>query len=225
MQKFSSIRERAELRKGGKKALVALLPLITSREELAQLSDDRYLSLMVKVVNQAGFNWSVIEKKWPQFEEAFFDFNTEKLSRLSIEQWEAYTKDVRVVRNWQKIKATMMNVGFVRQVSAEYGSFGKFIADWPQDDQVGLMNYMKKHGSRLGGQSAQWFMRYVGKDSYVTTPDMIQAIRNSGVEIAENPSSQRDFKKIQDTMNRWRQESGLPYTHLSKIAAFSIGEL
>ncbi len=223
MKKFSIIIKQAEKRKGGNAELKKLLPSVLSAEELLKVGDDRFLAMMAKAIHQAGFNWSVIEKKWPQFEEAYFGFNVNKLGRLSPEQWEAYMKDVRVVRNWQKIKAVMDNVGFMHQEISLHGSFAAFMAGWPENDQIGLMSYMKKHGSRLGGQTAQWFMRYIGKDCFVVTKDVVLAIQNADIDIADNPTSKRDLKKIQDVMNEWQQQTSLPYAHISKIAACSVG--
>jgi len=223
MKPFSDIRARAAGRKGSDETLAALLPSFLSDEELARLGDDRCLAMMTQTINQAGFNWTVIANKWPQFEEAFYGFDIGRLSYLSPEEWEAYTQDRRVVRNWQKIKAVMENVGFIMDIAEEHGSFTRFLAAWPSSDQVGLLQVLKKRGSRLGGHTGQWFLRYVGKDSFVTTRDVTLALREAGVDIAENPSSQRDLKRIQAAFNEWRDETGLPYTHLSKIAAYSIG--
>ncbi|MEQ8953017.1 MAG: DNA-3-methyladenine glycosylase I [Gammaproteobacteria bacterium] len=186
--------------------------------------EDRYLAMMTQAVFQAGFSWKVIRNKWPQFEEAFFGFDPHKLKLLSPEQWEAYTRDTRVVRNWQKISALRDNVGFVLDVADEYGSFGNFLAQCPESYQVGLLANLKKHGSRLGGQSAQWFLRTMGKDCFILGRDVVSALRGAGLEIAESPSSQRDLNKIQQQFNRWHDETGLKYSHLSRIAACSVGE-
>ena len=182
MKKFATILKRAEQRKGGESALNKLLPRVRSRKTLASTTDDRYLSVMTKCINQAGFNWSVIEKKWPQFEEAFFQFDLDKLAFLSAEQWEAYMQDVRVVRNWQKISALRDNIAFVQSVSAEHGGFGRFLADWPASDQIGLMHYLKRHGSRLGGKTCQWFLRRVGKDGFILSADVVTALQQAGVD-------------------------------------------
>lgn len=224
MTKFEKIRERAEARKGGAAALKRLLPEVATRMQLLALGDDRYLAMMTKCINQAGFSWKVIENKWPEFEQAFFGFDPHKLGLLSAEQWEAYTGDRRVVRNWQKIKALQENVFFVQEQARRCGSFGTFIADWPTSDQVGLMAYLKKHGSRLGGQSALWFLRRTGKDGFILSRDVMVALRGSGLEVAEQPTSQRDLKKVQARFNAWHDETGLPYSHLSRIAACSVGE-
>lgn len=224
MKKFDQIWRRAEKRKGGKQGLEKVLPKVSSNRKLKNLGDDRYLSMMTKVINQAGFSWKVINNKWPEFEEAFLGFDTFKLSLLSPEQWEDYTSDRRVVRNWQKIKALQDNVFFVNEVAREYGSFGKFIADWPVADQISLLAYLKQHGSRLGGNSGMYFLRFVGKDGFVLGRDVVAALRGAGVEINETPTSKRDLNRVQDAFNQWHEETGLSYSHLSRIAACSVGE-
>ncbi len=222
--KFNTIRERAEKRKGGSKALIKLMPEVASKAKLSKLGDDRYLAMMTKCINQAGFSWRVIENKWPEFEEAFHGFNPRTLGLLSPEQWEAYTADRRVVRNWQKIKALQDNVFFVQQVAREHGGFGKWLAEWPSEDQVGLMAHLKKHGSRLGGQTALWFMRRMGKDCFICSRDVVTVLRSVGLDIAEQPSSKRDLLIVQAQFLSWREETGLPLSHLSRIVACSTGE-
>ena len=224
MPKFQSIQDRAEKRKGGPKPLAKLLPDVASKRKLQATPDDRYLSMMTRCINQAGFSWKVIENKWPEFEEAFFGFKLEKLGLLSPEQWEAYASDRRVVRNWQKIKALQENVFFVQEVSREHGSFGKFIAKWPGSDQIGLMAYLKKNGSRLGGKSALWFLRRMGRDCFILSKDVVTVLNSIGLDIAANPTSQRDLKKVQAQFNQWQEETGLPLSHLSRICACSVGE-
>ena len=224
MSGFDEIQSRAQSRKGGARALKALLPKVATNKQLIELGDDRYLAMMTKAINQAGFSWKVIENKWPSFEEAFLGFDPRKLSYLSPEQWEAFTSDKRVVRNWQKIKALQDNVFFVQDESRRSGGFGKFIAQWPVDDQIGLMAYLKKNGSRLGGQSALWFLRRVGKDCFIPARDVVVLLRSIGLDIAENPTSKRDLTKIQAQFNEWHIETGLPYSHLSRIAACSVGD-
>ena len=224
MSGFEDIRLRAEARKGGARALKAMLPTVATKKQLIELGDDRYLAMMTKSINQAGFSWKVIENKWPSFEEAFLGFDPRKLSYLSPEQWEAFTSDKRVVRNWQKIKALQDNVFFVQDESRRSGGFGQFIANWPVEDQIGLMAYLKKHGSRLGGQSALWFLRRVRKDCFIPARDVAVLLRSIGLDIAENPTSKRDLSKIQAQFNEWHVETGLPYSHLSRIAACSVGD-
>ncbi len=221
---FKDIHHKAIQRKGGENQLNKLLSPVISSKQLSKVGDDRFLAMMCKAINQAGFNWTVINNKWPQFEEAFFKFDVEKLVFMPQEQWEAYTKDKRVVRNWMKIKAVMENTGFVYYTAQDHGSFAQFIADWPTSDQIGLLAYLKKNGSRLGGNTGHWFLRYVGKDCFTTSHDVIGAIQQQGHDIKDHPTSKRDLKIVQSVFNQWHEDTGLCYTHLSKIAAYSRGE-
>lgn len=223
MQKFKYIYQSALARKGGEEELDNLLLPPLSNEVLSQKGDDRFLASMTQAINQAGFNWTVIANKWPQFEEAFFGFNINKLVHLSPDEWGNYMYDKRVVRHGPKLRAVMDNVYFIEREALKHGSFAKFIANWPKNDQVGLLLYLKKHGSRLGGKTGQWFLRYVGKDCFVMSRDVILAIQNAGYDVANKPTSKRDLQKVQDAFNRWKDETGLSYTSLSRIAAFSIG--
>jgi len=224
MTSFASIRARAAKRKGGEAALAALLPKVASARTLAKLSDDRVLAEMTKRIFSAGFVWSVIENKWPGFEAAFLGFAPKRLLSKPDEFWEGLTGDKRVVRNPQKIMAVRANAQFVADVAREHGSFGKFLAEWPVHDQVGLLELLGKRGARLGGRTGQYFLRFIGKDSFVTSADVVACLRDAGLDISEIPSSKKDLKKIQDRFNAWAKETGLPYTHLSRICAMSIGD-
>lgn len=220
---FSPIYDRAVIRKGGVANLQHLLPAHATKQQLLEQTDDRYLSKMIRVINNAGFNWTVISNKWPQFEEAFHRFNPDILAMLSPDQWDAYMNDKRVVRHAQKIKAVYDNTVFIMDIRHEYGSFGAFLSQWPKDDTVGLLAYLKKHGARLGGNTGQWFLRSAGKDCFVLTQDVIRGLQEFGLDIADNPSSKRDLVKIQATFCDWKNTTGLPFCHLSRILACATG--
>ncbi len=224
MPTFKSIRARAAKRKGSDKELASLLPEVMPAGKLARIGDDRMLAEMAKRIFSAGFVWSVIESKWPGFEAAFLKFDTKRLLSQSDEFWEQLTADKRIVRNPQKIMAVRANARFVADIAGEHGSFGKFLAAWPASDQIGLLDLLAKRGARLGGRTGQYFLRFIGKDAFVVSGDVITCLRDAGLDIAENPTSKKDLKKVQDQFNAWAKETGLPYTHLSRICAMSIGE-
>lgn len=223
MKKFSVIKNRAAKRKGGADELEELLPVVSTVQKLRRVKDDRVLATMTRCINNAGFNWSVIDKKWPQFEQAFHGFDPVRLSMLSPDEWEAYAQDTRVVRNWQKISAVRANVAFVLEVSGQHGSFARFLANWPGSDQVGLLKYLKANGKRLGGNTGQYFLRFIGKDSFMLSRDVVTALQDAGVDINDQPTSQRDLKRAQEAFNEWHEQTGLSYTNLSRIAAYSAG--
>jgi 3-methyladenine DNA glycosylase Tag len=220
---FKRIRERAAKRKGGEKVLATLLPPKPNNKALAKLPDDRILSDMAARIFSAGFVWSVIDKKWPAFEEAFLGFNPKALLFQPAEFWQTLASDKRIVRHAGKIKAVRDNAKFVTEIAKEHGSFGKFLAAWPADDQVGLMDVLAKRGSRLGGFSGQYFLRFLGWDAFILQNDVLTCVRDSGVELGTG-TSKKDLRAVQAQFNAWAKESGLPRTHISRICALSIGE-
>jgi 3-methyladenine DNA glycosylase Tag len=221
---FQTIRARAEKRKGGAKMLARLLPPKPDPKKLAKLGDDRALAEMTRRVFSAGFAWSVIEAKWPGFEQAFLGFAPARLLAQSDEFWDRLASDTRIVRNGAKIMSVRHNAGFVREIAKEHGSFGKLLAKWPSSDQIGLLALMTKRGDRLGGNTGQLLLRFLGWDGFVTSKDVVACLRDAGLDVAETITSKGDLAKVQAQFNAWAEETGLPYLHLSRICAMSIGE-
>jgi 3-methyladenine DNA glycosylase Tag len=224
MADFAKIRARAAKRKGGEAVLQSLLGATPDNAAIADVPDHRILSTMAERVFAAGFVWRVIEQKWPGFEEAFLGFEPKRLLFQPDDFWHDLASDTRIVRNPQKIRSVRDNAAFVERVSKEHGGFGKFLAGWPANDQVGLMAYLGKHGSRLGGNTGQYLLRWLGWDCFILSNDMVLALRDAGLEIGDRPGSKKDLAVIQDQVNRWAAKTRLPRAHISRILAMSIGE-
>jgi 3-methyladenine DNA glycosylase Tag len=165
----------------------------------------------------------VIEAKWPGFEAAFLGFDPAALIFQPDEFWEGLAGDARIIRNGAKIMATRHNALFIQDVSREHGGFGRFLANWPSSDQVGLMAFLAKRGSRLGGATGQMFLRFVGWDGFVLSRDVIASLRQAGLDIADDPKSKGDLAKVQVQFNAWAEESDLSFLQLSRICAMSTG--
>ena len=223
MKSFAAIRARAAERKGGEAVLSSLLGPRPDNAALASVPDDRVLATMAQRIFSAGFVWSVIEQKWPGFEDAFLGFEPKRLIFQPDDFWHDLASDKRIVRNPQKIRSVRDNAAFVDRVSQEHGGFGKFLADWPADDQIGLTAYLGKHGSRLGGNTGAYLLRWLGWDTFIASSDMAAALRDAGLDIAESPTSKKDLAAIQAQVNAWAAETGLPRVHISRILSMSIG--
>lgn len=223
MPGFDRIRARAAERKGGEAVLDSLLGQAPDNASVARLSDDRILSTMAERVFAAGFVWRVVEEKWPGFEAAFLGFEPRRLLFQPDDFWDGLARDSRIVRNPRKIRSVRENAAFVARVSREHDGFGKFLAAWPADDQVGLTAWLARNGSRLGGNTGQYLLRWLGWDTFILSSDMVAALKEAGLDIADSPTSKRDLEKIQVQVNRWAAESNLPRMHVSRILSMSIG--
>lgn len=222
VEPFAEIRRRAEAHHGGAAAVDARLAELAPAPGPLSLADDRILSEMAKRVFQAGFSWKVIERKWPGFEEAFENFDIAVNAELSAERLAALMADGRIVRNQPKILSVRDNALLVEQMAALDGSAGKFLDRWSRDDQVGLLEYLRLHGSRLGGTTGQYFLRFIGWDGFILSKDVVAALGQSGV-IDGPASSKSALTKIQAAFNRWHEETGLPRAVISRTLALSVG--
>lgn len=219
---FDKALAAAQANKGGAEALEELLPKPKSARALAKVSDDRYLAEMTKCVFRAGFVWRVVENKWPGFEQVFAKFNPDWIAMLPAEKLEEIAQDESIIRNYTKVKSVYANAVFVRDVRAEHGSFGKFLAAWPEDDIVGLWTYLKKHASRLGGSSGPYFLRFVGKDTFLLTDHVIAALNQYGITRQNKFTSQKALHEVQAVFNDLRAETGRSHGEISRILACAV---
>jgi len=225
MRSFEEIEALAMEKKGGLGALNALLAehnAPKSPAELETLGDDRWLSMFTRCVFQAGFSWKVIDQKWPGFEEAFQRFDVARLAFLPDEAFEDLLKDTRIVRNGAKIKSVQDNAIFLKDLAAQHGSAARFFAHYPVTDQIGLMEILKKRGSRLGGNTGQIALRFMGKECFILSGDVVNALVRENV-IENDRMSKKNLGAIQAAFNEWNATSGRPMNEISRILAFSVG--
>jgi 3-methyladenine DNA glycosylase Tag len=205
----------------GADELEALLPRAASNRTLRSRADDRYLAEMTRCVFRSGFVWKIIENKWEGFEEAFAGFDVNTCALLSDEMLENLGQDERIVRNARKIQSVRGNALFVRAVREEHGGFGRYLADWPREDFVGLWEELRKRGERLGGQTGRFFLRFVGWDTPLFSPDVVKALIAQGV-VDKPPTGRKAMLAVQDAFRAWHAESGREYCQISRVLSASV---
>lgn len=221
MQDFQWMLEYGINRFGSLTALEARLPVPATAEQLMAVSDDRYLSLIALRVFRAGLRHSVVDAKWPNFEEVFWGFDPQKVVLLSAEHIERLMQDTRIIRHLGKLKSVPRNAQMVLDIAQEFGSFGAFLAQWPEQNIVGLWRYLAQHGHQLGGLSAPRFLRMAGKDTFVLSDDVVAALVAQNI-VSKRPTSQRDLAAVQDAFNQWQAQSGRPLCQLSMLLALTV---
>ena len=181
-----------------------------------------YLEVMSKSVFQSGMSWKVVASKWPGTHQAFRGFDPQAIADFTEGDLDELTRDTRIIRNGQKILAIRDNAAFLVDLARETGTAAAFFADWPNADFVGLLELMKKRGSRLGGFTGQMFLRTMGKDSFILNEDVTEALIAAGV-IRRKPTSKGDLAAVQEAFNQWSEQSGRPLAHISRTLACSVG--
>ena len=223
MRKFEDILNLAAQHHGSAAQVLEIAQNDSAVADPKSVSDDRYLAEMAKAVFSAGFSWKVIRNKWPGFEAAFDGFQPNRVAFYADEELDRLLSDAAIVRNGQKITATIENARFIVATAKEYGSFGAFLASWPSDDQAGLLAYLGKHGSRLGGATAQYFLRFSGYDNWIASKDVCAALMREGVLDKPSATSKTALKAIDGAFNELQAQSGLPRAVISRVLALSVG--
>ena len=221
---YNYLYDHACERKGGEKALKALLPKTKSKAHLKKLGSDRYLAEFTRKIFQSGFVWRLVDKKWPQFEEVFWEFDVERLLMMPDDMLERKAQDPAIIRNFSKVKTVRENALMIDDTERrEKRSFGEFISGWPSDDVIGLWIYLKKHGSRLGGNTGPFALRTLGVDTFLFTQDVEGFLRSHGI-VDGGRTSQRALKAAQGYFNDLREQSGKSLAELSRIISFCHGQ-
>lgn len=208
-------------RKSSIAELEAALPKALDKAQLSAIPDDRYLSLMTQRVFRAGLRHAMVDARWPAFEDAFWGFEPEKMVLLSAEHIEQHMQNKRLIRHLGKLKSIPRNARMILEARVEYGSFGRFLAQWPSSDIIGLWRYLMRNGYQLGGRSAPGFLRMAGKDTFMLTDDVVAALIAQGV-VDKQPTSQADLKQVQQAFNQLQSDSGRPLCQLSAMLALTV---
>ncbi len=224
MRSFQSVYATAVLHKGSARAVEAGLPEVRTSQELCGLTDDRYLSELSRRIFRAGLKHSMVDAKWPAFEQAFHGFDPWRVAMLADDELEALAHNPNIIRHFGKIKAVRANASWMLEVSKQHGCFGNFIAAWSGESIVELWLLLKKQGAQLGGQSAPRFLRMVGKDTFLLTDDVVSVLKAEAV-VTKMPTSKRDLAAVQATFNRWAEESGRSLAAISRIVSFTANSL
>ncbi len=125
--------------------------------------DNEYFERMTKSLFTAGLNWSVVDKKWPNFHKAFLDFSLPKVSKFSEKDVKTLLNNAGIVRNEKKIRATVYNAGEFLKLQKEFGSFKKYIDSFAKDEDKLLTNIQDRF-QHVGVSTARTFLWAVGHE-------------------------------------------------------------
>ncbi|NMH60286.1 DNA-3-methyladenine glycosylase I [Alteromonas ponticola] len=221
-ESFSAIYQRACERKGSEQALEANLGNPFPKTAIADISDDRFLAEMTKKVFQSGFVWRVVEQKWSDFEEVFFDFDIEKVLLMPDEMFEQKAADKRIIRNYKKVMTVRDNALMIKDISHQHGSFAAFVNQFGAGNITQLWRKLKRHGARLGGNTGPYMLRTVGVDTFLLSRDVEDYLRKHDI-ISGGSYSNRSLEAMDEAFLFWHEQSNRPLQQISRVLAMSWG--
>lgn len=209
------------MRLGGGDALAARLSRPEPPESLAMIGDDRYLSVMCRRIFRAGLTHRLVDARWPAFEVAFEDFDLNHVASLTDDDLKRLATDESLIRHRRKIFAVRDNALAMRTIVDEFGSFGFWLAEWPEDEIVDLWAELRKRFKQLGGKSGPAFLRMAGKDTFILTDWVVKALAHWQAYTGKTHTRGAEAS-IQAIFNDWQEQTGRPYCQLSQILALSM---
>jgi len=106
--------------------------------------DRKHFEFLVLESAQAGLSWWTILRKRDGYRRAFADFDPVKVARFDARAVARLMQDSAIVRNRQKIEATIGNARAFLAVQKEFGSFDAYV--WPFVGGAPIVNRWRRHG-------------------------------------------------------------------------------
>lgn len=100
--------------------------------------DGKLFEFLVLESAQAGLSWITILKKRENYREAYDGFDVEKVSKYNEDKILELLNNSGVIRNRQKIVASINNANRFIEVQKEFGSFSNYL--WGFVDGVPIIN-------------------------------------------------------------------------------------
>jgi len=89
--------------------------------------DRKWFEFLVLDAFQAGLSWRIVLHKREGFREVFHGFDPDRVARMTEEEMEAAGRNLSIIRNRLKIRATAANARAFIALQELYGSFDTFI--------------------------------------------------------------------------------------------------
>jgi len=127
-------------------------------------TDREYFENMTRCIFQGGLNWQMITNKWPNFREAFDGFDIDTVAAYGPDDVARLRGDEGIIRNRQKIEATIRNSEEFKRIAAEHGSFQKWLDSLDKGSNYDyVVKRLKSRFKRVGPGTAHIFLWSVGE--------------------------------------------------------------
>jgi len=114
--------------------------------------DARHFEFLILESAQAGLSWATVLRKRDGYRRAFANFDAQRVARFNSRSIEKLVEDASIIRNRQKIAATINNAKRFLEIQAEFGSFDHYV--WRFVDGSPVVNRWKTQ-SAVPATSAQ----------------------------------------------------------------------
>ncbi|PKB78611.1 MAG: hypothetical protein BZY88_17530 [SAR202 cluster bacterium Io17-Chloro-G9] len=123
--------------------------------------DAGYLEELTKAIFRAGFSWRVVRDKWDNFQRSFGEFDVAKVAGFGVQDISRLFEDRGIVRNKQKILATVENAHTMLALAGGHGSFNGYLRSLDHLDYQARVKVLTGQFKSLGRTGAFVFLHSV----------------------------------------------------------------
>ena len=129
-------------------------------------NDKEFLEVMSRIVFISGFNWRVVDKRWPKIKKAFHNFNVNK---VAAETPENVIAKEGMIKNSSKIIAIIENAKLCKEIIKKHKSINNWIKEIQKNNKkeplfTPTVREEMKRFHKIGHMTSRWM-------AYVTTRD------------------------------------------------------
>jgi DNA-3-methyladenine glycosylase I len=127
-------------------------------------NDRIYFENLTRIIFEAGLSWRIIANKWANFSPAFSDFDIDKVAAYGVEDIKRLTEDASIIRNHQKILATLHNAREFQRIRQDHGSFKAWMESLDKSNNYNsVVKTLRSRMKRVGAGTAHIFLWSVGE--------------------------------------------------------------
>jgi len=137
-------------------------------------SDSAYYENMSRCVFQSGLNWATIADRWPAFKNAFEGFEIARVAGYGAGEITRLMGDARIIRNRNKILATIHNAREFERIIKENGSVPAWLDGLDKSNNYGgVIKRIVSRFKHVGSTSVPLWLYSVGENIDIT--DLVEA--------------------------------------------------
>ncbi|CCF23771.1 DNA-3-methyladenine glycosylase I [Leuconostoc citreum] len=99
-------------------------------------NDSLLFELLTLEIFQAGLSWEIVLKKRHHLKKAFWSFDLESVAKMGDDDVYRLCQNADIIRNKQKILATIHNAKVIQQIQTSYGSFSNYIWHFTENQVI-----------------------------------------------------------------------------------------
>ena len=120
---------------------------------------------MSKAVFNAGFSYQVVNNKWEDIKEVFYDFEPKIISNWTVDEISKALNSPKIIRNSRKVTAIVSNAKVFLDLLNKYKTFENYLKSFREKPYEEKQKILSKQFKWLGPTGAHFFLWSIGEDA------------------------------------------------------------